>query len=178
MKRLYVMVMITIFLFGVVFSVFAGDPYAPKADVPKNVSQDDPQMMSIMMINAAKVPERSAVEIPPYQGARVFQTKDASEMTMNNKKYKTLPYIKLLSIDPPEKIVAWYKEQLKGYTYEDVFGSSWVFWKGKGKFNGLDMRQRTTIQNVTISKAIAAMGYDKDMKGTKSVIEVTYEPKQ
>ncbi len=174
-KNIFLIAIITVVLWLPV--AFAGGPYAPKVDVPKNVGPNDPQMMSVMTINAAKVPDKSAVEIPPYPGARVFQTNDASEMMVNDKTYKTLPYIKLLSTDPPDKIVAWYKKQLKGYTYEDVFGTSWVFWKGKGKFNGLDIRQRMTIQNVGISEAIAAMGYDKDMKGTKSVIEITYKSK-
>ncbi len=156
---------------------FAGDAYAPKVEVPKNVSQNSPQFMSVMMINAAKVPDKSAVEIPAYPKARIYQTRDAGEAIMNDKKVKTLSYIKMLSTDSPDKIVAWYKKQLKGYTFEDVFGMSWVFWKGKGKFNGLDVRQLMTIQNVGISEAIAAMGYDKDMKGAKSVIEINYVSK-
>ena len=166
MKKRLLMIAIVVMVFCPL-AVFAGDAYAPKVDVKKN---GDP--MSAMLINAAKVPDKSAVEIPPYPGARIYQTTDASEMTANDKRYNTLPYIKLLSTDPPDKIVAWYKEQLKDYTYEDVFGTSWIFWKGKGKFNGLDIRDRMTKQNVGISEAIAAMGYGKDMEGTKSVIEI------
>lgn len=172
MKRSYAMVTVMLFLCGLAYSGHAGGPYAPRVDLPKNA---DP--MSSMTVNAARIPDRSAVGIPPYPGARVFQTRDAGEMTVNGEKYKTLPYIKLLSVDPSDKIVAWYKKHLQGYTYQDVFGMSWVFWKGKKKFNGLDMTRRSTIENIGISRATAAMGYDRDMKGTKSVIEVTYEPK-
>lgn len=173
-KNQFLIVGITTMLW---LAVGHAEPYAPKADAPKNVGQNSPQYMSVMIINAAQVPDKSVVEIPSYPGAKVFQTKNASEMNANNKMYKTLPYIKLLSTDPPDKIVAWYKNQLKGYTYEDVFGVAWVFWKGEGTFNGMDIRQRMTIQNVGISEAIAAMGYDDVMKGTQSVIEVTYEPR-
>ena len=174
-KHLFLIASITVVFWLPVIQ--AAEPYASKVDVPKNVDPNSPQYMSVRIINAAKVPDKSAVEIPSYPGAKVFQSKIADEMRANNKTYKTFPYIKLLSIDPPDKIVAWYKTQLKGYTYQDVFGVAWVFWKGEGKFNGMDIRQRMTIQNVGVSKAIAAMGYDNVMKGAKSVIEVTYEPK-
>lgn len=173
MKRIISLVSVAVLIIWT--PAIAGEPYAPKVDVPKNVGPES--QMSAMIINAAQVPDKSAVEIPPYPGARVFQTRQAGEMTANDKKIKTLPYIKLLSTDPQDKIVAWYKKQLKGYTAEDVFGTGWMLWKQKGKFNALDIRDTMTHQNVYISKAIAAFGYDKDMKGTKSVIEITYEPK-
>ena len=163
-------VAMTMLLGFIMCSLVIAAPYADKIEI---TSSTDP--MSKMMINGAKVPDRASVGIPAYPGAKVFQTRVAGEMTMNDEVYQTLAYIKLLSTDPVEKVVAWYKEQLKTYTYEDVFGISWVFWKGEGEFNGLDMRQRTTIENVGVSETIAAMEYDKDMKGAKSVIEVTYE---
>jgi hypothetical protein len=149
------------------------EPYAPKVDVPNDAAKNS---LSVMVINAAIVPEKSAVGIPAYPGARVCQTKTAGEMRANDKKYQTFPYIKLLSTDPPDKIVAWYKDQLEEYTYEDVFGVAWVFWRGEGTFNGMDIRQRMTVENVGISQAIAAMGFDEVMQGTKSIIEIAYEP--
>ncbi len=145
------------------------EPYADKLEI---ISSTSP--MSKMVIEAAKVPDSSSVGIPAYPGARVFQTKGTGEMEVNGKNYKTLAYIKLLSTDPVEKVAAWYKDQLQGYTQESAFGMS-IFWKGKGKFNVLDIRQRSTIQNVGVSEALSAMGYDDDMKGAKSVIEVVYE---
>ena len=151
--------------------VHADEPYAPKVEIPNNA---DPNSLAAMVVNAAKIPDKSEVEIPTYPGARVVQTKNTDGSGTSGE----LPYIKLLSTDPPDKIVAWYRSQLKGYTYEDVFSVAWVLWKGEGKFNGMDIRQRMAIQNVGISEAMAAMGYDEFMKGAKSVIEVTYEPGQ
>lgn len=162
-------VMIGVLMFAFMGSQALAGPYADKLEI---ISSTSP--MSKMVIEAAKVPDSSSVGIPAYPGARVFQTRGPSEMEVNGKKHKTLAYIKLLSTDPVEKVVAWYKDRLKGYTYEDAFGTS-IFWKGQGKFNGLDIRQRSTIQNVGISKALSAMGYDDDMKGAKTVIEVVYE---
>ena len=158
------------FVVGVFSTSLLAENYADKIKVTSNTSP-----MSKMVIEGANVPDRDSVGIPPYPGAKIFQTRDAGEMSVNDETFKTIAYVKLLSTDPVDQVVAWYKEQLKTYTFEDVFGVSWVFWKGKGKFNGLDIRQTTTIQNVMISETIAAMEYDKDMKGAKSVIEVTYE---
>jgi len=165
--RKHITIAVAIFLF--LSGVATAEPYADKIEITSKTSP-----MNQMVIKASKVPDRSAVGIPCYPGAKILQTKDVSEVEMNGQKYKTLAYIKLLSTDPVDKIAAWYKEQLKGYTYEDLFGMP-VFWKGKGKFNGLDMRQRMTIQNVGLSEPIPEMGYDKDMKGVQSVIEITYE---
>jgi len=163
-------VVLVMLLSFIISSHVIAEPYADKIKITSSTSP-----LSQMIINSAKVPDSSSVEISAYPGAKIFQTKDAGEMTANDESYKTLAYIKLLSTDPVEKVVAWYKEQLKTYTYEDVFGVSWVFWKGEGEFNGLDIRLRTTIQNVGVSEAIAEMEYGKDMKGAKSIIEVTYE---
>jgi hypothetical protein len=170
-KRIYLSAICTVVFWLPV--VHAAEPYASKVDLPKNADKNN---LSVMVINAATVPDKSAVGIPSYPGARVFQTKRAGEMRANDKKYQTLPYIKLLSTDPPDEIVAWYRDQLEEYTYEDVFGVAWVFWKGEGKFNGMDIRQRMTVENVGISEAIAAMGYDEVMQGTQSIIEIAYDP--
>lgn len=175
MKRLFSSVCVLLFVFSQL--MFAGEPYAKKVDVPKSVSQDDPRFASVMIINASIVPDKASVEIPPYPGARIYQTRPASEMTANDEKMKTLPYIKLLSTDPYEKVLAWYKEKMTGYSSEDVFGTGWIFWKRKGKFNSLDIRDTMTSQNLLVSIANKAFGYDEDMKGTKTVIEVTYVPK-
>lgn len=73
-----------------------------------------------MGINAAVVPEKSAVKVPPYPGARVLQTTSGFKMTIKEKKVTCLPTIKLLSTDPVDKVVVFYKEKLKGYRYKNM----------------------------------------------------------
>jgi len=169
--RSLAVISITMACFTIGSMALAGS-YAPKVKITSSTSP-----MGQMVIKASKVPDKSSVGIPPYPGAKILQTMDKSEMVVNDEKIKTLPYIKLLSTDPVEKVIDWYKDHLKGYTYEDVFGVSWIFWKGHKKFNGLDMRFFTTIENVRVSEAIAAMIYGENMKGSKSIIEIYYEPK-
>lgn len=154
---------------GVFSTNLLAEPYADKIKVTSKTSA-----MSKMMIEGANVPDRDSVGIPPYPGAKIFQTRDVGEMSVNDETFTALAYVKLLSTDPVEKVVAWYKEQLPSYGHKDFYGTSWIFWKGDGDFKPMDMKQMMTIENVQIINA-AVMGYDEDMKGAKSAIEVTYE---
>ena len=95
-------------------------------------------------------------------------------MEVNDENIKTIAYVKLLSTDPVDKVVAWYKEQLASYGHKNAYGVAWVFWKGAGEYNSMDMTQSMTIENVQITDA-TVIGYEDDLKGAKSVIEVSYE---
>ena len=66
------------------------EPYADKVKITSNTSP-----IGQMMIKASIVPERSAVNIPPYPGAVILQTAAPGAMKMNGK--DALPYIKLLT---------------------------------------------------------------------------------
>ena len=157
------------FVVGVFSTSLLAEPYADKIKVTSNTSP-----MSKMVIEGANVPDRDSVGIPPYPGAKILQTRDVGEMSANGETFKTIAYVKLLSTDPVDKVVAWYKEQLPSYGYKDVYGIAWIFWKGEGEYNSMDVRQAMTIENVQITDA-TVMDYENDMKGAKSAIEVTYE---
>ena len=156
-------------IFGLFSANLLAEPYADKIEITSSTSP-----MSKMMIEAAKVPDRASVGIPPYPGAKIFQTRDAGEMEVNDENIKTIAYVKLLSTDPVDKVVAWYKEQLASYGHKNAYGVAWVFWKGAGEYNSMDMTQSMTIENVQITDA-TVIGYEDDLKGAKSVIEVSYE---
>jgi hypothetical protein len=95
-------------------------------------------------------------------------------MEVNDESFKTIAYMKLLSTDPVDKVVAWYKKQLPSYGHKDFYGVSWAFWKGEASFNSMDMTDVMTRENVIIGDA-TVIGYDDELKGAKSVIEVSYE---
>lgn len=168
MKSKYLLPLVP-FIFGLLSADLLAEPYADKIKINSNTSP-----MSKMVIEGANVPDRASVGIPPYPGAKIFQTRDVGEMSANDETFKTIAYVKLLSTDPVDKVVAWYKEQLPSYGHKDVYGIAWVFWKGEGEYNSMDMRQAMTIENVQITDA-TVMDYENDMKGAKSVIEVSYE---
>jgi hypothetical protein len=153
---------------GALSASLMAEPYAEKL-----VITPDTQPMTKMLVEAAKVPDRETVQVPPYPGARIIQTQDASEMEMNGKTLKTLPYIKLLSTDPMDKVVAWYTDQLAGYAKKDIYGVAWLFWKGPEDFDAIDMGKARSMPNVMISDA-SAFNYDQDMKGAKTSIEISY----
>jgi hypothetical protein len=51
---------------------------------------------------------------------------------------------------------------------------SWAFWKGEESFNSMDMTHTMTRENVLIGDA-TVIGYDSELKGAKSVIDISYE---
>ena len=101
-------------------AAIAGEPYAPKVKAPTGIEPFSVEDFTVMGINAAVVPEKSAVKVPPYPGVRVLQTTSGFKMTIKEKKVTCLPTIKLLSTDPVDKVVVFYKEKLKGYRYKNM----------------------------------------------------------
>jgi len=56
------------------------EPYADKVKITASTSE-----VGAMFIQGSKVPDRSAVNIPPYPGALILQTSEAGQMKMNDK---------------------------------------------------------------------------------------------
>ncbi len=152
-------------------STALAEPYAPKVEITASTT-----MMGQMVIKAAKVPDRSAVAIPPYPGAVILQTRQSGDMqTSDGRPY--LPYIKLLSSDPIDKVVAWYKKKLPSYFYQKsgFLGMySHRFWKVKGDYGMMDMDAMGTVSNVIISDG---KQHADDYPPAKAMIEITYEPR-
>jgi len=146
-------------------------PYASKLKITSATSP-----IGQAFIKAAKVPSASAVGIPAYPGGVILQTRQKGAMkTDAGKAY--LPYIKLLTSDSVDKVVAWYKSKLPKYFYQKkgFFGmNSYRFWKVKGDYGMMDMDAMGTIENVIISDGSQhADVYPK----ASTMIEITYEPK-
>lgn len=168
MKELSAM---TTLLMSILVSGFAlAGPYAEKVAITA-----DTTLMGQMVIKGSKVPDASVVGIPAYPGALVFQTRELGDMESNGQPY--LPYIKLLSADPVEKVVEWYKTNLPAYFYQEVdfYGTySHRFWKVKGDYGVMDIDAMGTNENVIISDG---KQHNDDYPSAVSMIEVTYEPK-
>ncbi len=176
MKRFFIMMMASIMVLSGMTLTFAGEPYAPKVQVPKNVKPDSPEYMGVYMVRSAKVPDKAKIEVPPYPGAYVIQTRGKRKMEVNGKEYTCLHYIKLITMDEVNKVAAYYKDKLKGYKFKSEFGGSiQVYWKGKEKFNPIDIRDTCTSPNVAIGQANGM--WDELMKGAKTTIEITYIPR-
>ena len=162
------------FVLSVISAAVAGEPYAPKVKAPAGLKPFSAEDFAVMMVNAAVVPEMSAVNVPPYPGARVLQTVTGFSMTIKGKKVTCFPTIKLLSVDRAEKIVAFYKERLKGYRYSSMLGGDFnFFWVGGKDYNVLDINQACVTPRISISPADS-----KIMPEAKTEIELNYRPKK
>lgn len=168
-------VMVTSFLvLAVSATAIAGEPYAPKVKAPTGIKPFSIEDFDVMGINAAVVPEKSAVEIPPYPGARVLSTISEFKMTINKKKVTCLSSIKLLSTDPVDKVVAFYKEKLKEYRYKSMWdGMINFFWIGGKDDNMLDIKKACVTLYISISSADSKM-----MPKAKTEIQLTYGAKK
>lgn len=151
----------------------AAAPFAPVLDPPKNIQAGSPASIGAAVLKSVKVPDRSAVNVPPYPGAKIIQTQGFRSMTANGKKINCLHYIKLLSKDDGAAIQAFYKKNLPGYHSENKFGGMIrVLWDGPKNFNSMDITQACRTPNVLITGAAGT--YDDLMPGAKTVIEITY----
>lgn len=106
----------------------AVNPYAPKV-VPVKGSEGS---MWAAVVGAAVVPEGSAVGIPAFPGARLLQTLD--EPLVPGAKNRT---VVLVTEDPPEKVLAFYRKQLPGWKEASLFNSADapVLYEGSGDAN-------------------------------------------
>lgn len=146
------------------------EPYADKVKITASTSE-----VGAMFIQGSKVPDRSAVNIPPYPGALILQTSEAGQMKMNDK--DNLPYIKMLTADEIDKVVAWYKEKLPSYYYQKQgFAGMFIhiFWKQKGDYQMFDVEARMLNENVGISDGAI---HKDDYPQAKTMIEITYTGK-
>lgn len=121
-----------------------------------------------------QVPERYAVPFPPYPGAQVVMTRDASTMEVNGASVRCLPYLKLATTDDPDKVEAFYKAELEGFRFKSHFGGvARIFWRGDVELSPTKMALMCQTPNVSISKAL---GFE--MPEAQAVVEITYEAVQ
>lgn len=146
------------------------EPYADKVKIT-----DSTTPMGQMIIKGSNVPDRTAVNIPPYPGAVIMQTADAGAMQLNGK--DALPYIKMLTADDMDKVVAWYQDKLSSYYYQKQgFAGMFIhiFWKEKGDYQMFDVEARMLNENVGISDGAI---HKDDYPQSKTVIEISYAGK-
>lgn len=102
--------------------ILAGEPFAPKADIPGNPNDDPDLALAIIYLENIEVPDQEEVGVPAYPDAKIFQT--------NRAQGDMLPSVRLLSVDDLTKVVDFYKKELKGWKYKDFYGVH-MFYNGK-----------------------------------------------
>jgi hypothetical protein len=127
-------------LFGVfVLSGAApAEPYAPMAKDPGKptiAGQEAGYPLEQMMLQATAtiVPDRSAVEQPPYPGAVIVTAQKGGPGSANDVPFVALPSLVLHTTDDVATVLAFYVEALPGWTKYDYFGMDYLY-EGSGEF--------------------------------------------
>ena len=123
--------------------------YAPKLSMPSDPPDHSEVPIAAMFLQSAKVPQASDVNIPRYPDSMIMSTMDASQWSTGDDDAKQLPGMILLAPGDVEAVLAFYKEQLAGWQYEDIYGVH-TFWNGPEGSNPLDITAGHSM--VSISK--------------------------
>lgn len=112
--------------------------YAPKLSMPSKRPEHVEVPLAEMFLKSAQVPPASDVNIPAYPGARIMSTMAGGRFDSSSGEGKQLPGMVLLSADDVDSVLAYYKEQLAGWQYQDFYGIH-TFWNGPEDSNPLDI---------------------------------------
>ena len=153
--------------------VIAGDPFAPKINVPEDIDNRD---MWVQMANSWEVPSKAAVGFPAYPGSFIVALAPAGTVISNDDTLKTLPSLTLVTEDEQAKVVAFYKDALKDWKYKNSYDMFDIFWIGPDDFNNMDVSQAMTIPNLVVFESIT--GEPNFMPEAKTAITIVYEPKE
>lgn len=157
-------------VFGILSqTAFTSEDFAPVAKFPKNLKEKD---YWVKLIKGWKIPSKETVGVPAYPGAKIAMFMPASTMTANENKIETFPVITLGSTDSQDKIVAFYKENLKDWKYKNSFSMFDIFWQGPDDFNNMDMEQAAVTIHVVIFEATIPLEL---MPETKTQIQINYK---
>lgn len=112
----------------------------------------------------AEIPTKASWHLPVYPGAK-FANRLKGNDTM-------FPSLNLISDDPPDKIRKWYREHLKGWSFDDTYK---IFHESQGE---LDMGKMYTTQTVNVmptsTEAVDLMFADEP--NLKTRIQIMYDP--
>ena len=167
-------------------AAFAAEPYAPlhkftKKDFKRTFGNmgipiKDAEMAGMWPpAKAEDVPDRGAIASPPYPGAVIVAINEPFMRDSQGKKMG-LSTIELLSSDPYEKIVSFYKEKLKGWN-EKKFQFSHYFAQS-GEVENAARNMKVPPVGVTSLKGILTHGKYTDLEpGATTIIEVFFKRK-
>ena len=111
---------------------------------------------------AAKIPSKETVGLPIYPGAYYTATFGGEGM---------LPSVIMASVDPMDKVKAWYESQ-EGLTWNEMFGLFYV-----GEEYEMMVTESVFLQDISADPSNSTGGLGGfDMSGMKTQITISYEP--
>lgn len=155
----------------------SAEPYAPVAKDPGKPTiegQETGYPLEQMMLQAVAkmVPDRSAVEQPPYPGAVVVTAQKGGPGSANDVAFTALPSLVLHTTDDVATVLAFYVEALPGWTKYDYFGMDYLY-KGSGEFKPFEKSGLET-PNVFVMELPDAMKYHA-MPDAVTSITISYK---
>ena len=141
----------------------AAQAYAPKAQLPAGA---DPNSITAMMLQDAEVPSGDEVGVPAYPGAQVVQVMRMPNLLTQEESGN----VRLITSDPPESVVAWYKESLAGWSSKEDWDIT-AFGEGGRAFHPMTPNTWGVVPNVTVA---ANTIYGDVWPAAKTMIEINY----
>ena len=138
-------------------------PYAPLAQLKTGAPP---------ILRDEAVPSSDEVGIPAYPDAVILSVSSLQDGSGGK-----IPFLNLASEDPPEKVVAWYKERLTempGWSYDETYK---VFYQGDDVLKALSMRS-PYLNVMELAHDAMDMVYVRESvkKSLKSRIQIVYQP--
>ena len=166
MQRLKICFVVTAAMMILFISLPAwAEPAAPMAPLKKE-GMDLMKMQGKTMTDVEQeIPDKQEVGVPIYPGAMYVSHMDTGSGDM-------LPSLNLVASDPPERVRAWYRGTLEGWSYSDTFQ---LFYKGEGEISLSDLMQTESV-NVSAEEGQALDLMFSDVPDVKSRIQITYTP--
>ncbi len=109
--------------------------YAPKLSMPSNPPDHSEVPIAAMFLQSAKVPAASDVNIPRYPDSMIMST---MAWSTGDADAKQLSSMILLAPGDVESVLAFYKQELVGWQYKDIYGVH-TLWNGPEGSNPLDV---------------------------------------
>ncbi len=150
------------------WNLASAEPYAPTAlPTGGGLAKD--------IAETAKdhIPDKDAVEAPPYPGAKIVSAGGGSWAEYGGQRREILPHVSLVSTDPPEKVAAFYKTQLKDWHHAKEYGMFDVFWKGRKDQQNMGA---PSVPTVVVSDTDGSSPDEQHLTGLKTRIDVYYQP--
>lgn len=146
-------------------------PYAPKAEVPKEVGNDPLLQMEIRSLQAAQVPDWREVLAPAYPGAVVVASEPPRPVRVGRGQVvDTYPVVILLTADAPEQVLDFYRQNLPAWSQGQFLASDYL-WAGEDEFHPLSW-----YGQVTPSVQVMQARTSKLLPDARTEIHVRYRP--
>ncbi len=119
----------------------------------------------------AGIPKKGVVPYPPYSAAYVCAY--SSGGMINDR--ETLPKVHLLTAEPLDSVLAFYKDQLQGYYHKEIDTDLHHFWQGDADDLYSDA-MNGYIQSIYICSALYYEVYMMMMPEAQTLIMISYQP--